>query len=79
MIMMNGQRKNSIWMTVAKNDMSGKYRMNGERKMNDKIEPTLAELVKKHGPDFKKVVEKAEWFDESAKPKKKEETKWMRV
>ncbi len=33
---------------------------------------SLADLVKKHG-DFKRVVEKTEWFDETAKPIKKEE------
>ena len=33
---------------------------------------SLADLVKKHG-DFKRVVEKTQWFDETAKPVKKDQ------
>jgi hypothetical protein len=31
----------------------------------------LSELIKKHGAEFKSVVEKKQWFDEKAKPRKK--------
>ena len=35
-----------------------------------KREPTLAELLKVN-KDFNQVLEKEEWFDEGAKPRKK--------
>ena len=31
----------------------------------------LAELIKSHGPNFKAQVDKRDWFDERAKPRKK--------
>lgn len=31
----------------------------------------ISELLKKHGGKFKTVVEKKDWFDDSAKPKRK--------
>jgi hypothetical protein len=35
-----------------------------------KREPTLAELIKQHGPNFKVVTETERRFDATAKPKK---------
>lgn len=32
---------------------------------------SLSELLKKHGGNFKTVVEKKDWFDPAAKPRKK--------